>query len=393
VSLDALAPDQRAVVQLVLQQDRSYEDLAGLLGITAAAVRERAHNGLERLAPTEGVSDDERAAVSDYLLGQQSVSRREATRALLSTSGTARAWAQAVRAELAEVARGPLPDVPASETARAAAEPEDAPDPFEPDEGPFVPDEAEEPAADRPVIADPLTETPADEPAPTRARPRPRREPVPDYGFDAPEEETDDRLVPGAAAGARTSRLGGALLIAGLGIFVAALIVWLVTRGDDGDKTSAGTTTTEETATPSPTATPDFQAIGALALRSADGDDARGQMILFAAQGGEVAFNIKARNVPPSEQGEAYGVWLTGGEENHFLGFTPPVGDDGRLAVSGPRERDQRNFARWFTESPKQKLVVSVETQEGATSPGPLVLTGDVKDLITASGATATPTP
>ncbi len=74
VSLDALAPDQRAVVQLVLQQERSYEDLAGLLGITADAVRERAHRGLDRLAPTEGVSDDERAAVADYLLGQQSVS-------------------------------------------------------------------------------------------------------------------------------------------------------------------------------------------------------------------------------------------------------------------------------------------------------------------------------
>src|SRR5690242_12824963 len=43
VSLEALAPDQRAVVQLVLQQDRSYEDLAGLLGISTDAVRERAH--------------------------------------------------------------------------------------------------------------------------------------------------------------------------------------------------------------------------------------------------------------------------------------------------------------------------------------------------------------
>jgi hypothetical protein len=389
VSLDALAPDQRAVVQLVLQQDRSYEDLAGLLGITATAVRERAHNGLARLAPTEGVSEDERSAVSDYLLGQQSVSRREATRALLATSGTARAWAQAVRTELADVARGPLPDVPASETARTAAEPEDAA--FEPDEGPFVPDEPDEPAADRPVIADPLTDEPAEEPAPTRARPRPRREPVPDYGFDAPDEEPDDRLRPGAAAGARTSRLGGALLIAGLGIFVAALIVWLVTRGDDGDKTSAGTTTTEETATPSPTATPDFVPIGTLALESADGDDARAQMILFAAQSGEVAFNIKGRNVPPSEQGEAYGVWLTGGDKAHFLGFTPPVGDDGRLAVSGPRDRDQQNFARWFTSA--KQLVVSVETQEGATSPGPLVLSGDVKDLVTAGGAAATPTP
>ena len=42
MSLDALAPDQRAVVQLVLQQDRSYDELAGLLGISTDAVRDRA---------------------------------------------------------------------------------------------------------------------------------------------------------------------------------------------------------------------------------------------------------------------------------------------------------------------------------------------------------------
>jgi hypothetical protein len=382
VSLDALAPDQRAVVQLVLQQERSYEDLAGLLGITAAAVRERAHKGLDRLGPTEGVSDDERAAVADYLLGQQSVSRREATRALLATSGTARAWAQAVSAELADVARSPLPEVPETETARAAAESTDV-------GGPFVPDDKDAEQSDWPVIADPVVEEPAEDVAPTRARPRPRREPapVPDYGFDEPAERTAEPL---GADGARTSRLGGALLIAGLGIFVAALIVWLVTRGDDTEKSSSGSTTATETSTPTPAATPDFQPIGALALKSATGGSGRGQMILFAAQTGQVAFNIKATHVPQSQQGQAYGVWLTGGDKDHFLGFAPPVGKNGRLAVSGPRDRDQSHFARWFTSA--KELVVSTETQEGATSPGPLVLSGQVKDLITA-GATATATP
>src|SRR3954471_19057175 len=83
VSLDALAPDQRAVVQLVLQQDRSYEELAGLLGISADAVRERAHKGLARLVDPGSVPDDQRGDISDYLLGQQSVSGREQTRSLL----------------------------------------------------------------------------------------------------------------------------------------------------------------------------------------------------------------------------------------------------------------------------------------------------------------------
>jgi hypothetical protein len=112
VSLDALAPDQRAVVQLVLQQDRSYEDLAGLLGITPAAVRERAHRGLERLAPGAALATSERETIGDYLLGQQSVSERESTRALLSGSQPARSWAHAVSTELASVARSPLPGDP-----------------------------------------------------------------------------------------------------------------------------------------------------------------------------------------------------------------------------------------------------------------------------------------
>src|SRR4051794_31837842 len=98
MSLDALAPDQRAVVQLVLQQDRSYEELAALLGISPDAVRDRAHRGLERLADAGDVAPADRGDIADYLLGQQSVSGRDSTRALLTRSEPARAWAQSLSA-------------------------------------------------------------------------------------------------------------------------------------------------------------------------------------------------------------------------------------------------------------------------------------------------------
>jgi hypothetical protein len=376
VSLDALAPDQRAVVQLVLQQDRSYEDLAALLGITPTAVRERALRGLDRLAPGDAVPEADRAEIGDYLLGQQSVSARETTRGLLGRDEAARQWALALAQELAGVARSPLPEVPADTAAAPVAEPEP------------------EPVVVEPVLADPLAEAVA----PTRARPRPRRgaEPaVADFGFSEVSEPESD-LDAEDAAGGRSSRLGGALLIAGLGIFVAALIVWLVTRGgDDNDKTSSAKTPTTQTtpaSTATPTGTPNYQEIGVLKLKSATGGAAAGQLQVFLDQAsGKVAFNIKANHVPATAKGQAYGVWLTGGDKDHFLGFTPPVGKNGKLAVSGPRDRDQRNFARWFTSA--KQLVVSTETQEGATSPGPLVLSGDVKELVTAGGASASPTP
>ena len=108
---------------------------------------------------------------------------------------------------------------------------------------------------------------------------------------------------------------------------------------------------------------------------------------MFAAQTGEVAFNIKATKVPPTGEGEAYGVWLTGGDKDHFLGFAPPVGNDGKLAVSRPARLRPANFAKWL--SGAKQVVVSTETQEGATSPGPLVLEGDIASG--SAAATATP--
>src|SRR4051794_9204951 len=127
MSLDALAPDQRAVVQLVLQQDRSYDELAGLLGISAEAVRERAHKGLERLAPAAGLDAGERAGVADYLLGQQDDAQAESTRSLLASSPPARAGARAAAAARAGVPPSPLPDTPAAPPQAAQPAPEAPP--------------------------------------------------------------------------------------------------------------------------------------------------------------------------------------------------------------------------------------------------------------------------
>jgi hypothetical protein len=48
--LDRLAPDQRAVLSLVLDQHRSYEEVAAMLGMSERAVRDRAHMALDALA-------------------------------------------------------------------------------------------------------------------------------------------------------------------------------------------------------------------------------------------------------------------------------------------------------------------------------------------------------
>src|ERR1700716_3643008 len=69
-SLDSLPADHRAVLQLVLQRGRSYDDIAQLLSIHRAAVRERALSALDALGPQTAVEPERRALITDYLLGQ-----------------------------------------------------------------------------------------------------------------------------------------------------------------------------------------------------------------------------------------------------------------------------------------------------------------------------------
>src|SRR3978361_2286262 len=86
---DDLPADQKAVLQLVLRQGRTYEEIAGLLKISPEAVRDRAVTALDALGPADapGLEADRQDDVGDYLLGQQSASARAATREHLAESG------------------------------------------------------------------------------------------------------------------------------------------------------------------------------------------------------------------------------------------------------------------------------------------------------------------
>src|SRR5436190_18527090 len=173
--LAALPPDQRAALQLLLTQGKTYDQLAQLLSIEPGAVRQRAHAALEALGPADG--PDRRDEIADYLLGQQSGAEREATRAHLVESAAARTWAQDVARALRELAPDGVPEIPDEAALVGATEPEPAP------------------------------------PAPPREEPAPalREEPAP-----ALREERRPRGRTGVPTPPRpSSRLGGALLLAG----------------------------------------------------------------------------------------------------------------------------------------------------------------------------------
>jgi hypothetical protein len=114
---DDLPADQKAVLQLVLRQGRTYGEIAGLLKISTEAVRDRALTALDAVGPTglPDLDDDLQDDLGDYLLGQQTASARATTREQLEGSQSARDWARGVATELrtAGVAgEDALPDIP-----------------------------------------------------------------------------------------------------------------------------------------------------------------------------------------------------------------------------------------------------------------------------------------
>jgi hypothetical protein len=325
--LDALAPDQRAVVQLVLQRGRSYEQIAELLKISGDAVRARAHAGVSALAPDVELPADKVAQIADFLLGQQNGKPRQDTRRLLQEDEAARAWAATVRAGLEDV--GPVPDVP---EAAAAGE-----------------DEEEEEQA--PVKAAP--------------RPRPRTRPV-------------AATEPEPAGAGSSSRLGGAILIGGavLAIVVVVLVLFVFGGSDksssSGDKAAGSAAAT---ATPTPTATP--RQVAQIPLKGPSGSKAQGVMTLYTAQG-QLAFTLQGANVPQNKRNEAYAVWFTtpgGGSQR--LGFAQPVGSNGQLGTTGPRTADLKKFPQWLAKY--KQVVVSRERSGSAKQPGPIVLRGNLR--------------
>jgi hypothetical protein len=118
----ALSEDQRAMLQLLLERGQSYEDIAGLLGLSVDEVRGRARAALTEIG---GEDPDRDVGLTDYLLGQADpIGRADAARHLQSDPD-ARELADKLLTQLRLLAPGAelptLPDAKAPKRAKAAA--------------------------------------------------------------------------------------------------------------------------------------------------------------------------------------------------------------------------------------------------------------------------------
>ena len=313
--IDDLKPDQRAALQLLMQQGRSYDDIAQMLRIDQSAVRERAHAALDALGPedVEDLTLEQQDEVADYLLGQQTASQRAGTRQFLESSAPARAWARVVSGELRPMAGDNLPDVPAE-----AAEVDEA------------------------------------------------------FGALGARKEHRERVE-------RSSRVGGVILIAAAVIVLVGLValgVSLLGGDDEGDDSpDAAQTTTTGTGTGTSTTggqdQPQIETQINLTPPGGGSDGAVG-VAQIASQGGKRLVALAAEGLPQANRQRFYAIWLySSADKAKRLGFPrPQPGREGRMQTSFELPEDAGEFER---------LVVTRETRQQPERPGTIVLSGPLE--------------
>src|SRR4051794_505147 len=332
-AFDRLAPDQRAAVELVLRQGRSYGELSELLGMPEETIRSRARGGLAALAP-DLPAPARSGEIADWLLGQQPEAHAARTRALLLSDPAAHRWAATVAAPLREIAGGEsVPDLPA---------PTD-------DEKPRV-----------------------------NGKARPRGAPA-----DGDEAAADHAAIAaGGESRGRSSRLGGALLIGAAVVIVGLVLAFVFARGRDnpgGDDTADNARATA-TATPAVTVSPD-----AVVLKGPIGSKSVGLMQLVRTNDGTVRFALAGQNVTPNKQGQVYSLWFTkkNGQARLLGDVRQPVGSDGELISAGPGNNDVADFPTWY--ATYDSVLVTLDGKH-AKQPGVVILKGDLPHAKQAGG-------
>ncbi|HTU86200.1 MAG TPA: sigma-70 region 4 domain-containing protein [Solirubrobacteraceae bacterium] len=345
--LEALTPDQRAVLDLILRRGRSYDDIARLLAIDRAAVRARALSAFDAIGPETGISAESRALVTDYLLGQLPDRVAEQTRERLADSPYERAWARMVASQLEPLAAEPLPEIPNGSRGRSGAtSAEGAP----------------------PAATTAATDTQPKEP-------RRRRPP-----------RLSDRP---------SSRRGGAIML-GVGalVVVAVVVVLLAVLGGGSSKkkpatnaaaassstaartSTAGTTTGTTTATTAGSTTGTTgkaQIVSQINLNPPSGTGSTKGIALVVKDGKAYGLIIEAQDVAPNNH-NAYAAWLSNSPSQSVrLGFVnPAVGKTGKLQVGSGLPSNAGNY---------KELLLTLETSSNPKTPGQIILEGAFKGI------------
>ena len=244
-----LSADQRAMLQLLLERGQGYPELAALLAVEEAEVRDRARQALQALA---GADPDRRAPLTDYLLGQSDpIDRADAVRHLRDDPedhGLARELVAMLRELYPEA---DLPRLPG-----------------EPRQGRFARRRATSTAA---------SEAPSAEPK-----------------------------RPGTGLSQRQTRL--VIVLGSAAVLLIAVILGVTGAfgGDDEEAPASAETTDAESTTADETG----DELAVIDLRPTSGGDARGQVVIGVGTAGQPYADLTVEGLEPATGDNAFVLWL-----------------------------------------------------------------------------------
>jgi len=315
-----LPPDQQAVLSLLVKQDRTYEEIAGLLGLAHEAVRERAHRALAGLAG-EAPPDGE---VADYVLGQQDARERAAARRRLRSEPEAREWVERATDALDDWDEAPPP-----------------------------------PAAPKPAAA---------------RSPRPQRQRARRPARVAAPEPRPARRIPAVPRLRRPVRPSTAVAGGALALALAAALVIFGLRGDD-EPARAGGDGAAQTQTQAAQPTPVAQAL----LSAPAGGTARGALVFATAPQGQT-MTFLATGLAATTRSRRYVLWIEPRSgEPVALGFLPEVGDDGGAQVQA--QLTEAIAAADYTTAFVTRERATSDTGPAPSEPGRRVLSGRLQGV------------
>jgi hypothetical protein len=163
----------------------------------------------------------------------------------------------------------------------------------------------------------------------------------------------------------RSSKLGGVLLLAGLGVVLAVALVIVLGGGGDDDEGTPSASRTPGTAT-QPQST---QVLSQVNLAPPRGGSRALGVAQVVRRNGELGVVIQGQNIPPSSRSFAYAVWLYNSPRDAArLGFVSPgVRRDRRLVAVSALPREASRY---------RELIVTRETSSRPSRPGTIVLSG-----------------
>ncbi|HKP20189.1 MAG TPA: anti-sigma factor [Thermoleophilaceae bacterium] len=279
-TFDQLSPEQRAIVELVLRQGKTYAELSDMLDLPEGRVRELARDALVELAPVSvrGVEEDWRGQLADYVLGQQSGPEATATKGHLRRSEAARSWARSLLDSLEQFyENGSVPAIPDGERGRRAA----------------------------------------------AAAPREPREPR------EPRSAMGGRLAP--TADRRWLMAGAAALI----VILLAVVIWPIgaLTGDDDDKSSGDT---------SSSGTQGQNQSQQNATGQTSGQPAG--IAIVVQRNGKKQLLVQATSLTPSGQSEGYYVWLYNSPNDAKSLGGQVTDQNGNYQAIGPLPADFKSY-------------------------------------------------